>query len=194
MPPPEAPSSGSIFSSGFYSNGRAIKFRTGLCSALISYNAIFIDLFLKVLTSSVIFGSVLMNIYKGSRIGYIFFLACLFAIGFTDTISNLLNYTLFPSMEININSEFVRKGHLFVWKIPFKIINEIIIHKRRRGLRMGMIGTEIYLSSAAINGTVIRIATLHQWEEEYVTVISKSLMCLMKKEMCIQYIANEEDA
>jgi hypothetical protein len=191
MLPPGAPRSSSIFTTGFYFNGRGVKYRTGFWSAVISYNALLIDLFLKVLVTSIIFG--ILAMYEKYEIPDIIFIVCLFAIGYTDSMVNLFNYTLFTNIEIDLNNRFLKTGHLIISKIPFKVIEEICIHKRRRGLRGGMIGTNIYLSSMHTNGIIVRFATFHRWEERHVKIISDSLMCLIRKEIHTKYISDEEE-
>jgi hypothetical protein len=118
--PPEAPRSGSIFTSGFYFNGRGIKYRTALGIALIPYHSFGINALYFFLIFFI--GASAIAMFKG---GKIFLALNFFVLGFTDIIATVIGLTLCPCAEIDLNKKIIRNGHFFSSEIPFSKIEFI---------------------------------------------------------------------
>jgi hypothetical protein len=159
--PPETQKSNSIFSSGFYFNGRGIKYRTSLGDALIPYCN----------HSGINFLNFLAKFFLGAAAAYAFiseewlFFIFLFLLGYLDIIDNVFTLTLFPYAEIDLNDKVIRSGRFFITKIPFseiEYIERFQLHDFTCGPRAG---TTIYCCSHKVQNKA-QIAVLHTWEEK----------------------------
>jgi hypothetical protein len=64
--PPEAPRSGSIFTSGFYFNGRGIKYRTALGIALIPYRGLLLNM-LNLILAKFLLGAFALHNFRAGK-------------------------------------------------------------------------------------------------------------------------------
>jgi hypothetical protein len=178
--PPEAPRSGSIFTSGFYFNGRGIKYRTGLGVALVPYRTsglVMLNFLLKFF-----FGALAIGMFKQDRMLFSLFI---FVFGYIDMITAVIILTLFPYAEIDLNNKVIRIGRLFISKISFSKIEFIKVKQIHYFLRVAITGTRILL---CYSNDSIEIASLHTWEEDdCVEIIKESLMCLLGREVQVKY-------
>jgi hypothetical protein len=188
--PPEAPRSGSIFTSGFYFNGRGIKYRTNLGEALIPYcNHSGVN-FLNCLGKFLMGATAVYSFISGK---WLFFLFS-FLVGYIDIIENVFTLTLSPYAEIDLNNKVIRSGRFFITKIPFseiEYIERFQLHAFTYGPRAG---TTISCCPHKVQNQA-RIAVLHTWEEtdNCIEIITKSLMCLLGKDLQTKYIKIPED-
>jgi hypothetical protein len=180
--PPEAPRSGSVFTSGFYFNGRGIKYRTSLGVALIPYRGPGLCVLNFVL--KIFLGALAIGMFKQ---GKIFISLFAFILGYIDIITAVIILTLCPYAEIDLNNRIVRIGRLFISKILFSKIEFIKVRQVHYFNRAEIIGTYMLL---CYSNDDIEIATLHTWEEDNgIEIIKKSLMCLLGKELQVKYIS-----
>jgi hypothetical protein len=179
--PPEAPRSGSIFTSGFYYSGRGIKYRTALGEALVPYSnhsgIIIVHLLVKLLL-----GAMAIGMFKQGKILISLFI---FVFGYIDIIAAIISLTLCPYAEIDLNKKVVKIGRLFISKIPFSKIDFIEVTQMQTR-RIYMAGTYVFL---CYSNNYIEFASLHTWEEDdSKEMIKKSLLCLLG-ELQVRYIS-----
>jgi hypothetical protein len=183
--PPEAPRSDSIFTSGFYFNGRGIKYRTSLVVALIPYRSCVINV-LNFLLLKLFVGALAVSMFRENKI---FLSLCAFISGYQDIISSVIDLTLLPYIEIDLNNKIVRIGRIFISKIPFSKIDLIEVRQIHHLVRTAITGTYVLLSYS--NSNIINVASLHTWEEDdCIEIIKESLMCLLGKELQVKYTSS----
>ena len=179
--PPEAPRSRSIFTTGFYFNGKGLIFRKGLWAMLIPPAPPALILLMLVFPKGLLLAFAVSSFKKGNpTIGI---LLCILA--FMDNMLCFLDATWSP-IEFDLNNKIVKYGRFRILQIPFAKINGITIEKWKEFVRGRGEGTQIGLNYDLNN--YVSVTSIRTWEEElYTEIIKNSLMHILGKNLKVKY-------